>query len=304
MIALNAVILFLAEASKCSTAHFVAKRGLLRAEGGGHPLTHLMDDFKERSQSKQLQNRTAALHSEAPMASALRLKPEYFNKLVSYFEYLDSEPKDQKLSLMEFMQVARYDVSLREDGHKVYDLFSVADNQPGMTLQEFVRLVTIVTETPGGFDYDADDLKALPSSTIAEEQDRDALMRLFAVFDENTNGNIDKAEFEHAWMGESLWYLRYEGILSSRWMATTPEYNHAKGIFAQTAGADNVLSLAEFAQLCKASVKYRDSKYAKGGELDKPKKLDQRPMSASSHSFSTWTAFFITFAFGALISFA
>merc|ERR1719359_1111554 len=110
MIAVNIVCIFIVDLLQFSSAHFTARQGLLRADVGGYPLAHLMDDFEEKSQSKELQERTAALHRQAPspMASALRLTPEYFDKLVAYFEYLDTDPADGKLSLLEFMKAAKY----------------------------------------------------------------------------------------------------------------------------------------------------------------------------------------------------
>jgi len=272
----------------------------LRAEGGDHPLTHFMDDYNEKSKSKALQDRSVVLQGGPPnpFASALRLRPEYFNKLVAYYEHLDSNPNKQ-LSEFEFTKVIDWDTSLRKDGREVYQLFSDADGEHEMSLQEFVRMVAVVTKVPEGFDYTADDLKALPSSTVAEDQDRDALMRLFAVFDENTNGDVDKAEFQHAWMGPTLWKLRKKGVLSSAWLASTPEFDFAKSEFASRAGADGVLGLAEFARLLEASVKHRDDKYTlKGGEYTGP----TLPTKGSSQSINTLTTFFLTFAFGAVIN--
>lgn len=271
----------------------------MRVEGGDHPLAHFMDDFNEKSKSKALQDRSAVLQGGPPnpFATALRLRPEYFTKLVAYYEHLDSNP-NKKLSEYEFMKVSDWDPSMRKDGRETYELFSDADSEHEMSLQEFVRLVAVVTKVPDGFDYTADDLKALPSSTVAGDQDRDALMRLFAVFDENTNGDVDKAEFQHAWMGPTLWKLREEGVLSSAWMASIPEFDFAKGEFAKRAGADNVLSLAEFAYLLRASVKHRDAREYTAREYTGP----TLPAKGSSKSINTLTAFFITFAFGAVIS--
>jgi Ca2+-binding EF-hand superfamily protein len=306
MSALGIFGLFLVQSVYFSSSHFVVKHGSLRAEGGGFYdfLGHFMDDLHEKSKWKNLQDRSTVLQGQAPspLASALRLEPEYFNKLVSYFEYLDKN-SDQKLSEWEFIKVTDYDTSLRKDGREIYDLFSVADDKPGMTLQEFLRLVTVVTKGPKDFKWHAEDLKALPSETVGEDQDRDALFRLFAVFDENSSGDVSIAEFEHAWMGPTLWECRKKGLLSSAWLVSQTEFDYAKGLFADRAGADNVLSLGEFAHLLKDAVPHRDDNYAKGSPYTGP--LEQRgPFKDSSHHIRSIRSAFITFAFGAMASLA
>lgn len=267
MRAVGVIGLFLIEALRFSAAHFAAKHASLQPEAGGvyDVIARLVNDFQKKSRMQSLKNRSAVLRAKAPnlLASNVRQKPGYFNELVSYFEYLD-ENQDSKLSELEFMKVMDYDTSLRSDGNEVYVLFSDADGKNGLTLQEFVRLVTVVTKAPEGFDFHADDLEAMPSSTVGEDQDRDAIMQLFAIFDENSSGDIGEAEFEHAWMGPTLWTCRKKGIVSSAWMADTAEYEWAKGVFAERAGANGVLSLAEFAHLLKDSVPHRNDHYSKG----------------------------------------
>lgn len=300
MLAMNMVFILFANSMRLGAAFFVSKKSSFKAETAGSPFAHLLDDFNEKVKLKSLQDRTTVLQGEAPspLAPALRLKPEYFNKLVSYFEYLDTN-KDKSLGEIEFMQVAKYDKEFQEEGRQGYDLFSVADGKPGMNLQEFVRMVAVVTEVPGGFGYTAEDLQALPSKTVAEDQDRDALMRLFVVFDENTSGDVDKAEFEKAWMGPTLWALRKENVLSERWLVATAEYEYAKGAFGKTAGADNLLSLGEFADLLKESLPHRgDHNRLKGGEI----RAGPKHVLGSSPSILTLNAFLITFTFGTLLS--
>lgn len=300
MSALGIFGLFLVQSVYFSSSHFVVKHGSLRAEGGGFYdfLGHFMDDLHEKSKWKNLQDRSTVLQGQAPspLASALRLEPEYFNKLVSYFEYLDKN-SDQKLSEWEFIKVTDYDTSLRKDGREIYDLFSVADDKPGMTLQEFLRLVTVVTKGPKDFKWHAEDLKALPSETVGEDQDRDALFRLFAVFDENSSGDVDKSEFEKTWMGPTLWTCRKEGIVSSAWMATSTEFEYAKSKFS------GALGLGAFADLLKAALPHRNDKFSKGGPSPYKGPLDMTPMKDSSHSLysiSVATTFLITLAFGAI----
>eukprot|EP00746_Dinoflagellata_sp_MGD_P162551 gnl/MRDRNA2_/MRDRNA2_90162_c0_seq1.p1 gnl/MRDRNA2_/MRDRNA2_90162_c0~~gnl/MRDRNA2_/MRDRNA2_90162_c0_seq1.p1 ORF type:complete len:317 (-),score=71.41 gnl/MRDRNA2_/MRDRNA2_90162_c0_seq1:17-967(-) len=316
MMCMNIFLIFIAETLHFSAAFFVAKRGSFKAQAAGPPFAHLLDDFNEKIKMKSLQNRTTVLQGDVPSAYALslRLKPEYFNELVSYFEYLDTN-HDKTLSELEFMQVAKYDKSLQEEGRHAYDLFSAADGKTGMNLQEFVRLVAVVTKVPDGFDYRADDLKAVPSSSVAEDQDRDALMRLFIVFDENTSGEVDEAEFEKGWMGPTLWTLRKENILSQRWLVSNAEFEYAKGAFQKSAGADNALNLGEFAQLLKDAIPHRgDHNNLKGGEAReshpcttpncKGMRAGPRVVLGSTPGMNTLTSLLITFTFGTLMSWA
>merc|ERR1719240_1734501 len=160
-------------------------------------------------------------------------------------------------------------------------------------------MVAVVTQVPGGFDYTAEDLKAMPSKTVAEDQDRDALMRLFAVFDEDSSGDIDKAEFKKAWMGPTLWKLREQNVFSERWLLSTAEYEHAQGAFGKSAGADNKLSLGEFAHLAKESLPHRGDHHSlQGGEI----RAGPKHVLGSSPSMATLSAFMITFTFGTLWS--
>jgi len=314
MMVTNIVLIFFAKSLHSCAAFFVSKKSSFKAQAEGPLFAHLLDDFNEKIKTKSLQERTTVLQGDAPsaFALALRLKPEYFNQLVSYFEYLDTN-QDKTLDELEFMQVAKYDKEFREEGRLAYDLFSKADSKPGMNLQEFVRLVAVVTKVPGGFNYHADDLQAIPSKTVAEDQDRDDLMRLFVVFDENTNGEVDKAEFEKGWMGPTLWKLRDENVLSQRWLASTAEFKYAQGAFTKSAGADNVLNLGEFANLLKDSVPHRgDDHKLKGGEVREthpcttPNCKGTRPgprvVLGSTPSMTTLTSFFITFTLGTFMS--
>lgn len=316
MMGMNIVFIFFAEILHFSAAHFISKRDLFKAHAEGLPFEHLLDDFKEKIKLKSLQNRTTVLQGDAPsaFAGALRLKTDYFNELVSYFEYLDTN-HDQTLSELEFMQVAKYDKSMQEEGRHAYDLFSEADGKTGMNLQEFVRLVAVVTKVPDGFAYHAEDLQATPSKTVADDQDRDALMRLYIVFDENTSGEIDKAEFEKGWMGPTLWTLRKENILSQRWLVSNAEFEYAKGAFPKSAGADNVLNFGEYAQLLKEAIPHRgDHNNLKGGEARsghpcttpncEGMRAGPKITMGSTPSMNTLTSFLITFTFGTLMSWA
>jgi len=306
MIALCSICLLLGQFPGIA-AHATVNRGSLRADvGSWHDfIAQMLDDMHD--DRIEIEDRNAALHTQmksSPSASALRLKPEYYNQLVSYFEVLDSNP-DGELSEFEFMKVADHDASMAHkhaEGRQMYDLFSNADGKPGMTLQEFLRLVTVLHKAD--FVFQGNELEAFPTASngVATDQDRDALMRVFVVFDEDSSGDVGKAEFERAWMGPTLWTCRKKGVLSSAWMASTPEFDYAKGVFGKRAGADNALSLAEFALLVQDAVKFRDERevprdyYAKGGAYKGP-----LPHDGSSQSLKTLTPFFFTFVVTAVI---
>jgi len=316
MMGMNIVLVFFAEALHSGAAFLVSKRGSFKAHAEGTPFAHLLDDFMEKIKLKSL-NRTTVLQGDAAssLAGAMRLKPEYVNELVSYFEYLDTN-HDKTLSELEFMQVAKYDKSFQEEGREAYDLFGDADGKTGMNVQEFVRMVAVVTKVPDGYAYTAVDLKAIPSKSVGEDQDRDALTRLFIVFDANSNGEVCPGEFEKGFMGPMLWALRKENILSERWLVSNAEFEYAKGAFPKSAGADNVLNLGEFAQLLKDSVPHRDDHNSlEGGEARETHPCTSPNCEGtragprvvihdSTPSINALTSLLITFTFGMLMSWA
>jgi len=175
------------------------------------------------------------------LQKVLRMSPETYASVCKYFDVLDSN-QNGRLHEVEFERVdSRTDAKVAQR-----DIFTHFASAGEMTLPEFLRFFMLVLAKPSEFRWSSEDLKHLPTWEVWQDNDRLTLLKLFIVFDANTNGKITIVEFEQGWWGPLLWKLRSEEVLSSRFMSHTKEFEYAVRVFDKRSGSDLQMDLTEW----------------------------------------------------------
>jgi Ca2+-binding EF-hand superfamily protein len=176
----------------------------------------------------------------------LRMSPEAYSSFSTYFDRLDTDGNG-RLHEVEFVRACGREAKV--SGQDVFEHFASGGAGGEMNLREFLRFAMIVLAKPSDFRWSEEDLKHLPTWKVWQDQDRLALLKLFLVFDANTDGKITIVEFENGWMGPLLWKLRQEDVVSSAWMAHDKEFQYANHVFDKRSGEDLQLNLVEWVHL-------------------------------------------------------
>jgi len=180
------------------------------------------------------------------LQKALRMSPETYAMLCSYFDRVDANGNG-RLHEVEFVKAVPRDAKVT--GQDIFEHFASDGAGGEMTLQEFLRFAMIVLAKPYEYHWSKEDLKELPTWKTWQDHDRVDLLKLFMVFDADSDDRVTIVEFENAWMGPLLWKLRQEDVVSYKWMSTDEEFKYANHVFDQRSGSDLQLDLTEWVHL-------------------------------------------------------
>lgn len=209
-------------------------------------IAHLAHDV-EVSNSTALANSSEQLPGpfhpkEQMLTESLRMTITEFQKGMHHFHLVDRDRNDQ-LSTVEFD--SGLDPETAKVGKEVF-LYFAPDGT--MTHQQYFRFVALVIVQPGEIAWQKGERAAL---TEYNEQSKSELLKLFIVFDENSDGGITKTELKDTEQGKLLPKLREQQIPIATAMSFELEYQFAKEDFDRFAGEDKKLGFLEFVGLLK-----------------------------------------------------
>lgn len=180
------------------------------------------------------------------LTQSLRMTITEFQKGMHRFHDIDRDRND-RLSAEEFSSGLDAKTGTFATSCEVFRYFAPDGT---MIHQQYFRFLAIVVVKPSEIAWQKGERAAL---TEYSEEAKSELLKLFIVFDGNSDGGITKAELKETWSGKLLPKLREEHMVIplSRLMLTEYEYQFAQEEFGRFAGKDGKLSFLEFEKLGK-----------------------------------------------------
>lgn len=214
------------------------------------------------------------LSEDDQLVNSLRMYPEHVASARKFFDILDTN-NDHYLDLHEFLNAmdatepsapAAPPRVLRDAGQETFEAFSPGKYMP---FKQFCRFLVIMSyDRSSDFKWRSEDLDALQTKHLEalKNHSKPALMRTFATFDEDSDGQLEKEEFEDVYMGKLYWTLRYKDKLPSGILDSDEEYKFAKNRFDRYTRGTGTLGFPEFVRLVENAAEHKPPNVKGGGE--------------------------------------
>jgi Ca2+-binding EF-hand superfamily protein len=213
------------------------------------------------------------LSDEEQLVNNLRMYPEHVAAARRFFDILDTNHNGY-LQEPEFLNAmyrtepappAAPPAVLKDAGKDVFRSFAPEGH---MAFPSFCRFLVVMSyDQAADFKWKSEDLEALRTDHLGalQNQSKIQLLKTFVIFDEDSDGKVTKVEFQHTYMSELYWSLRYKQKLASGLLDTDQEYEYCNNRFVRYTAGKEGLGLPEFLRLVDHAVAKRPP-YPVGGE--------------------------------------